>query len=409
MWMGVFLLYLAVGPACSTLLADELDAMRAKYEQAQQVLTESAESRADRVISAYKEELEEGATKATADGNLEVAIAFREELERVNVDPIIPAAHPGTIKSLRTLQEAYRPSLDEAVVPISRKIVTLNKHYLRSLSRLRKKRRSANDTAGAARVKAESARILDSDALKIAMATVKRMDAPKKKKTTPKPKPKPAQQQPEEQPVQHIASAPVTAIPKAAFYAPGKEPRQRTWKLTLYHTSQASRAILSNVRAEVVIFEDDSGVVRQKSSNKYYTHRSESGKVMYVPRITLAAQGSGGLKDSTMVIEYMSRDKNTKKAIARDRTEHVKFPKMPSGKRIVVDGGGVGLDTQSTKYSGYIYATGKHEYGREIFGFIISVFDGNGSMIYQRCTQRSLKNYVRDGIPPEQYGPKALR
>ncbi len=118
---------------------------------------------------------------------------------------------------------------------------------------------------------------------------------------------------------------------------------------------------------------------------------------LYVGRVQFAPLPNRNLGKTLVVYDLFKRGSGSKRETIR--TDKILLPPVESGQQVVVDSGAYEYDTSKyrSSYSAYRYESAT---GDEFYGFVVSFFDEEGKLFYQRATEKALSDYARS-IPPD--------
>lgn len=189
--------------------------------------------------------------------------------------------------------------------------------------------------------------------------------------------------------------APAVPESEARFYASGDEPAKTVKAFNLQHTGRQSRAAIGFVDAEIGVYTDTAALESTHGSG--WSRRE--GAVRYVPRISIKCLSSAGLQNAVVSISYVSRDLYG--SMRSDRktamVENIPLPAMRAGDQRILDAAGLALHRSENGTGEGQYNHGK---GRELFGLVVSVFNPQGTLLFQRATHSSLESYASATLLP---------
>jgi hypothetical protein len=138
-------------------------------------------------------------------------------------------------------------------------------------------------------------------------------------------------------------------------------------------------------------------LIEEKDINKsgYYGTLKEKS-LTYIPRLSISPIIGKSLDRSLVVFDLYKRGTGSKRSVIR--TDTVLLPPLTSDEVIVIDAGIYAYETEEydSRWSSFDYKTSTDD---EFYGYIVTIFDRNGEMIYQRATERGLKDYARETPP----------
>jgi hypothetical protein len=182
------------------------------------------------------------------------------------------------------------------------------------------------------------------------------------------------------------------------IHAPGQEPTypsKTMSKFQLYPTSKDARAVAMYFDFEAALHTVSEDVVVSKAGGSYYQYKQESGNVRYSPLVKVLARNRDIPDQSVLVIEYFSRDVG-----GSDRTraavQHLLLPAVKRGSHVTAEASGLSLYKSETK-SNYAYESSS---GSEVFGLVLSLFDAQQNLLFQKATHQSLRDQASPTMLP---------
>ncbi len=141
----------------------------------------------------------------------------------------------------------------------------------------------------------------------------------------------------------------------------------------------------------------------QKITEEKTTSRSRDSeystrniKKAYIPRLVFMAGPSHNFKDATILFEYFTRQGNTRSIVKSDRA---RIPMLQSMKYMVADAEGyANVITKSEGVEEYAGSLSRTSEKPEYYGFIASIYDRQGTLIFQRCTNKSLAEFGKSTL-----------
>jgi hypothetical protein len=179
-----------------------------------------------------------------------------------------------------------------------------------------------------------------------------------------------------------------------ALYVAGSEPEGDEKRITTSTPSaQGAGSALLQVRLKLI--EEDKILSRRDTSWYDYKHKSH----LYVGRLEFSPIPGKSMERSLIVFDLYKRGKGSDREIIR--TEGMVMPPMTSGTRWVADSGSYEYETRErdSRYSGYDYEQASAD---EFYGFIVSIFDQEGTLVLQRASERMLGEFART-TPPDDF------
>lgn len=181
-------------------------------------------------------------------------------------------------------------------------------------------------------------------------------------------------------------------------HAPGQEPTypsKTMSKFQLYPTSKDARAVAMYFDFEAALHTVPEDVVTSKAGGSYYQYKQESGNVRYSPLVKVMARNRDIPDQAVLVIEYFSRDVG-----GSDRTraavQHIPLPAVKRGSHVTAEASGLSLYKSETK-SNYSYESSS---GSEVFGLVLSLYDAQQNLLFQKATHQSLRDQASPTMLP---------
>lgn len=189
-----------------------------------------------------------------------------------------------------------------------------------------------------------------------------------------------------------LVKAPAKEFPGSpAAYLAGNEPKGSDKRLSGVRTPSAAGAGNSLVSSRVMLVEDEATLSSSRSSY-YSTRRKEH---VYVPRVEISPLPTKSLGRSLVVFDLYRRGSGSKREIIR--TDQLLLPPVESGVKLVLDSGPYEYETHKTR-SAY-FGSSKSATAHEFYGYVVSIFDQDGALFYQRATESGLEDYARETPP----------
>lgn len=138
-------------------------------------------------------------------------------------------------------------------------------------------------------------------------------------------------------------------------------------------------------------------LIEEKDINKsgfYGTLKKKS--LTYVPRLSISPIIGNSLERSLVVFDLYKRGSGSKRSIIR--TEKIIMPALVASDQVVIDAGRYDYETEEydSNWSSYGYKKSTED---EFYGFIVTIFNSQGELIYQRASERVLNDYARETPP----------
>lgn len=128
-----------------------------------------------------------------------------------------------------------------------------------------------------------------------------------------------------------------------------------------------------------------------------YSNNLKEKSYVYVPRLAISPLVGKRLDRTLVVFDLFKRGTGSKRSIIR--TDSIVLPPLSAGEQVVVDAGKYEYEVEEydSSWSSFDY---KESTADEFYGFIVTIFDKQGNMIYQRSSERILDDFARKQ-PPE--------
>ena len=120
----------------------------------------------------------------------------------------------------------------------------------------------------------------------------------------------------------------------------------------------------------------------------------ESRRTLSITTFEIQDEGIGD--KSLVVFDLYKRGSGSKRQIIR--TDKIIVPPLDGGKWVFVDSGKYQYETE--KYRSIYGSSYDDATAEEFYGYVVSIFDEQGKLYYQRATNRVLNDYARTS-PPE--------
>ncbi|MFU8769512.1 MAG: hypothetical protein ACNA7H_07210, partial [Desulfotignum sp.] len=185
--------------------------------------------------------------------------------------------------------------------------------------------------------------------------------------------------------------APAPPAPTFALYTPGTEPPQKTRRDALVHTGMQGRAAVGHFQVDAASYSDESDL-RTSRSGSYQTI---SGRIRYIPRLNVRYINRTPLESATLVVQYFSKPSSGSVPVP-EYTEHIILPEPAQHTAWVVDTSG--LNTSVREYRTGNRVTSRS--GKELLGYIVSIYGPDGAMLFQQGTLTSLGRFAASEMPP---------
>ena len=190
-----------------------------------------------------------------------------------------------------------------------------------------------------------------------------------------------------------IAAKPAAEVsPRPSAYWAGNEPSANEKRVT---ESTPGAAGMGHTQLTGKLKLIDETVTKNKYNTGYSSWKEQSH--LYVGRVQFAPLPGKALGKTLVVFDLYKRGSGSKREVIR--TDRILLPPVESGQQVVVDSGAYEYDTSKyrSSYSAYRY---DYTSADEFYGFVVSFFDEEGKLFYQRTSEKALGEYARH-IPPD--------
>ncbi|HBA83270.1 MAG TPA: hypothetical protein DCZ95_04165 [Verrucomicrobia bacterium] len=154
----------------------------------------------------------------------------------------------------------------------------------------------------------------------------------------------------------------------------------------LFFTSKESRASSAFFGFEASMGLRSDQIRVSKDASTWYNYHQEDGVVYYTPRIKITARNKPIPPQSLLTVEYYSRPSSAGGSARNlEAVQHIPIPGIERGKDLMVDAGELGTYRFTYKSTDY-----KQVSGKELYGFIVSLFGSDGALLFQQASQQSL-------------------
>ncbi|MGA0332503.1 MAG: hypothetical protein ACO3N7_00840 [Kiritimatiellia bacterium] len=175
-------------------------------------------------------------------------------------------------------------------------------------------------------------------------------------------------------------------------YWSGAEPKGKEKRIQRASTPNAKGAGHTKLTAQILLIEEEDTL--RKSSSILSSYKEK--ELTFVPRIKMSPLVGQSLDRTLVVFDLYKRGLGSKRGVIR--TDQILLPPLASSDTVVVDAGTYKYETEEydSRYSSYDYESASAD---EFYGYIVTIFNKDGEMIYQRATERVLDDYARETPP----------
>jgi len=328
----------------------------------------------------YRRDVEHLIAAAQRAGNLDAWQIIQQEAERFSATLQIPTEpDPGTHEAVRALYVRYKAVADRNAQDHVRKVEELTARYLAHLGALQAAATRSGTLEDALAYRAESTRVQEvTDAI-----TANR---PVEQPATTAPPPTPSSSS--ANPPPHAAELPEGVIVSTGLTPPSVPGHTfRPLPMTLTERIRVTRRLSGQTEMSTV-------------SERQRTSYSQSVSAHHVLRVGLRpAVLSESFEDATLVVEFYGRDAKARSAHIVPRpigTKKMVLPKIEGTRWVFVQF--PPILAENTSYNpGYFYSG--YRSGMVFYGIVVSVFDVQGTLLYQAVSVPNLMSLAPESIP----------
>jgi hypothetical protein len=404
--LGGLLLGLPVWAAPEKGSEQSVPARKASFEKSLKTIIADCNVSSKNWVSNYVVSLKELQSKLQKAGDLEGWTEAKNELDRISAapdaEPGIPADALSSVDVVLAVQKKFRDVPAQLVLDKNQKIVALSKKYLAGLTAMQTDLTKQGKMDEALVVNAEIKRVKGCPEVVAAESelTNNETDPASEEKSPPisVTPPSPVGKNPAENPPE-----PFREEGDVKIYT-GKAPAssEGTFKpMRLIPTSASGVRRRVNVSAWMTSDSNESG---SSYSGYYGSSRSSSGSTSSRVRVGLKPVAAGSaLSNIIVVVEYYCKDVKTSSGKIAPSKTLFRRNTVPR-----VDVQGVCIDYpeaslyKTTYKSTYYYGSGyKYKSGQEFYGIVISVYEGEKTLIFQAVSAGSLVDLAPKDLPSE--------
>ncbi|MFC1498566.1 hypothetical protein ACFLS1_08880 [Verrucomicrobiota bacterium] len=381
----VILTFIQVFPAYSDLVR-----YKAVYEKNLEEIILDYIVKINKLNTLYVNALDKLMQTATKAGELENVMAVKKELERFKKKKNVPSKAEGKLQALNNLQNSYRAQLKNAEIANAKSIVSLSDKYKSALEQIKKEKTIKGDIDEALKIRSELEKLEENEDLIKARKIVSEIPKPDKPKI--KTVAKPVEAKKLDPPTAKDIEESKKTRNKCKVYRGRKPPRVTSVKRSLTTVKLIKHPLAGKVSVTAEIQLIKNGTETKDRDTITLNQR--------IPRLTIKA-GDVPLGDCTLVYEYFSSGKGG--SCKKIRNEIVSLENIEARETLFIDPIG---HRQITKHM-YRYPTSGYTYERvpeggydpDLYGFAVSIFDGNDDLIFQRVSIRNVADYISASIP----------
>jgi hypothetical protein len=389
--------------------AVDLKSLRQAYDKAIAKIESDHAAAMQNQPTAYLKELQKLQQNLQKAGNLDGWTAVNQEIERFKTEQTIPDETDASIlDGIKNLRAAYKNTLTKCDLEKSKRIIATTKQYVEQLNTLQTNLTKAGKVDEALEVNSEIKTVKSDSKVTSSEFAVAAYEQQNKKETPPPVKPPEQPKKDESDKQAATPTPPADSTNKSTASGDVKTYEGQPFPNTSGQSFKNETMVLTD---RVTGGQKISGAVSmstqndmQKSTSTYYssTERTKQGAMSYSIRISLkSANRTYTLEDPKLVIEYFSKPAaNSGRADAKKfDTKTYSIPKIDGTRVVNVEFPVVSLQSSSYKYVSGYWGTESYASGNEFYGFVISVFDSKGTLIFQAASNNTLKKLGTAKLP----------
>lgn len=177
---------------------------------------------------------------------------------------------------------------------------------------------------------------------------------------------------------------------RAAAYRGGSEPPAKDKKIGHASIPNAKGMGGAYITSKVKLVDQSDTLASSRGYYSHYKHETE----LFVPRLEFNPLLNKPLGRTLVVFDLYKRGSGSKRELIT--TDSILLPPIEAQRKVVVDAKPYAYETQ--KYRGY-FTRYESSTAEEFYGYIVTIFDENGEMIFQRSTERALNDLAREHPP----------
>lgn len=389
----LLLLFLSFSLSAATNHADNLAALQATYREALNRIEAEYADKEKNWPAEYTKALKDLQKKMQEAGNFEGWSAIIKEMKRFEADQNIPKetliTAPDELKALQTI---YQDVMPKYVLEKSRKVVSLTERYIDSLKKLQKKFTMQNKMEEAMSIDVEIKRTKSSAAVTAAEFEFAEHEAKQVKEQPPETKPVESEKPETQKKREEIGEVSVSQQKAEGIdiYEDGKSPPSIHnvffKRSSLYPTEYSP--VAQKVGISLLLGQRSGADVRSSSVSQYYVRLAvRSAKVGTI------------LNKLTVVVQYFAKNPGkTRGRIEPQRmdVQRIKLSKLDT-QYVHIDCCPLPRDTLNYPSSP---ETPVCWWGnKEFYGIIVSVYDGDGVLVFQGASSSSLGWLAEKDLP----------
>jgi hypothetical protein len=333
---------------------------------------------------------------ARQNGDLEGVEATRKEIQRIesseNLEPENDSTHPDILN----MQGVIRETLQTYQLEEAREIETLLRNVATYVDSASSSLTQNNQIQDAIAWRNWGEALKDRPVLASALQRLKEEKAEVKEAENAAADPNGFHQALQGNPVEVVKEVAKKFPSGPRLYAAGSEPKGDDKRIGGSKIPSAAGAGMSLLTSRIRLIEEDETLHSDRTS--YYSSKSKS--LLYVARVEMSPLPGKPLGRTLVVFDMFKRGSGSKREIIR--TDHILLPPIDPGQRVVIDSSPYAYETSKVRYFGQSYSGSTAD---EFYGYVVTMFNENGELFYQRATDTMLVDYARK-TPPTNIGPQ---
>jgi len=338
-------------------------------------------------------------------GNLDGWQAANHEIERFKTEQTMPDGDdPALLEGIKSLRAAYKSATAKLELEKSKKIVAVTKQYVDQLNALQTNLTKAGKVDDAIEVNTEIKNVKSDAKVTSSEFAVAAAEQQTEKKPQPTESPAPTTPTTPDQPKKSSSepTGKVTESGGAKIYEGQAFPDtagQIFKNVTIMPTDRTASG--QKISATATIYTQDD---MEKTASHYYyrTTKMKQGSMNYTVRISLkSANKAYALDNPKLVVEYFGKPVGDSGKVDPKKldTKEFSIPKIDGIRAVNVELPAFAVDSSSYKSVSRYYGGEYSGFGNDFYGFIASIFDSSGTLVFQTASNNGLKKMGVEKLP----------
>jgi len=366
-----------------------LESAETRYQEELKKLTEERDKRDQALVQNYLGELLRYEARARNSSDLDGVLAARGEVARVENEGVQPPAAPSPDTEVARLQEMMLEQSRRHARMKGERLLELLEGITRFAGTQSMEHTRRNDIPGA---------IAWRDWAQNLQQRPEALRAKGHSETSGGPSggPGDAETLPtlHSSPVAEVHARPVEDfVDQPRAFVLGNEPKGKETRQN-ESTPSAAGSGHTLLQARLRLVDEEDTLNRYNTPWSSFRLRSH----LYVPRLQFTPLPGRNMGESLVVFDLFKRGSGANREIIR--TDSLRLPPVPAGAQVVIDAGVYAYQSERYRAS---YAGGHRgeQASADLFhGFIVTIFDRQGRMLFQRSNDRGLNAFARTEPPP---------